>query len=147
MKIKNYFCSCQEFWSGHVKMEATFTDATNHQKHKHERNLWTVTITFWCRDFISGDILSNAKPEDIHLLRKGSANSSLPWRRRWTTGSSQKVHNVALLVLHIFGFMINTTAYHLGNTSIHFLLLRSSMGSESLWGWSLVWLDWNCSNK
>ena len=42
--------------------------------------------------------------------------------------NSQTILNYAMHVLHkIFGFNINTTAFCLGRSSIHLLLLKSSM--------------------
>ena len=40
------------------------------------------------------------------------------------------VWNVSMHMLHIFGFVINTTAYHLGRYSLHLLLLKRSMFSD-----------------
>ena len=51
-------------------------------------------------------------------------------RRRWATGSAQQsTLDYAMYVLHkFFRFNINTTAFCLGRSSLHFLLLKSSMG-------------------
>ena len=50
-------------------------------------------------------------------------------RRRWATGSAQQsTLDYAMYVLHkFFRFNINTTAFCLGRSSLHLLILKSSM--------------------
>ena len=51
-------------------------------------------------------------------------------RRRWTIRSAQQsnTHGIChVACVDFYGFVINTTAYHLGQNSLHLHLLKSSM--------------------
>ena len=75
---------------------------------------------------------------EVVCVRRMQWDVELFCRMRWTTGIGTTVKhelNNAMHVLHNFlGFDINTTAFCLGQYSIHLLLLKSSMvlsGSRS----------------
>ena len=52
----------------------------------------------------------------------------------WISPKEKQVWNVPIHVWNIyFGFVINTTAYHLGQHSHHLRILKNSLG----WGWGI----------
>ena len=55
-------------------------------------------------------------------------------RRRWTTGSAEQSNVYGIMTcmccINSFGFNINTTAFCLGLSSLHLLILKSSMTDQ-----------------